>query len=414
MYIYRFLFLIIFGFTFLANAQNNLVEYAQKAKSISDLEDVNEKKYQLTEFAREFALYLKLNGTTMVSYDDLHIKTTNSSDSKYSLYYFNTFANGIIYRVDWFVLYGDVKKRKVLHGFDDTVGSQVKKGSGELQLHLSRQQHKHLDLYPLTFSFKDDIKTYKEFCDVAVICQFEELMLRPTEAERVSLNDSILHRMQVLWDDPELFGDKFEGIKRMSTMISEDGSAKVCTWNVVLPNSTNNFYGAVLVKTKDAVKVSILNDNTDKIRSPERSVLTSKSWYGAIYYDMVEVKDKSKQSYYLLLGYKPNNEMTQKKVVEPLVLVGNGQVRFGHSVFQEDRYVYKRLIFEYSATANMMLRYDKAKKRIVLDHLAPPSSMFSQNKRFYGPDFSYDAYVFDKEKWVLTKDIDVFNPGTTQ
>ncbi len=412
MYICKVLFLLMFGFFFEVGAQNNLEAYAQKAKSISDLEDINEKKYQLTEFAPKFAQYLELNGTSIGTNDDLHIKTTNSSDSKYGLYYFNTFANGIIYRVDWFVLYGDVNKRKVLHGFDDTVGNHVKKGSGELQLHLSRQQHEQLDLYPLTFSFIAEEKTYKEYCDVAVICQFEELMQRQTEAERISLNDSIMDRMQILWDNPELFGDRFEGIKRMSTLISEDGNVKVCTWNVGMPNSTNNFYGAVLAKAKNDVKVSILKDNTDKIRSPERSVLTNKSWYGAIYYDMIEVKDKSKQTYYLLLGYKPNNEMTQKKVVEPLMVIGNGQVRFGHSVFQEDRYLYKRLIFEYSATANMMLRYDKAKKRIVLDHLAPPSSMYSENKRFYGPDFSYDTYVFDKEKWVLTKDIDVFNPGT--
>ncbi|SMO74374.1 hypothetical protein SAMN06265379_106105 [Saccharicrinis carchari] len=414
MYIFKLSFLFIFLFSLNGGAQNNGVDFDLKAKSISDLDDINEKKYQLTEFASAFANYLEQNVVTIAAGEDSYIKTTNSSDSKYTLYYFNTFANGIIYRIDWFVLYGDIDRRKVLHGFDDQVSKQVKKGNGELELHLARQQHKQLYLYPLTFSFKEDKKTYKEYRDVAVICYFEELMQRKTEAERLSLNDSILHRMQILWENPELFTDNFNGIKRMSTLLSEDGKVKVCTWNLVLPNSTNNFYGAVVVKTKNGVKVSPLNDNTDKIRSPERSSLTNKSWYGAIYYDMVQVKDKNKRVYYLLLGYKPNNEMTKKKVVETLMVVGNGQVRFGHSVFRENRYLYKRLVFEYGAAANMMLQYDKENQRIVLDHLAPPNSMYIQNKRFYGPDFSYDAYVFDKEKWVLVKDVDVFNPTITQ
>jgi hypothetical protein len=62
----------------------------------------------------------------------------------------------------------------------------------------------------------------------------------------------------------------------------------------------------------------------------------------------------------------------------------------------------------------MMLRYDKNSEMIILDHLAPPSDLYKDNFRFYGPDFSYDGYVYEKGNWVLTKDIDVRNPKPVQ
>ena len=106
--------------------------------------------------------------------------------------------------------------------------------------------------------------------------------------------------------------------------------------------------------------------------------------------------------------------MTRIKVVDALVVINNSQARFGKSVFQSERVVDKRLVFEYAASTNMMLRYDKNSESIVMDHLAPPNNTFKDNFRFYGPDFSYDAYIYDKGKWVLNKDIDVRNPKLEQ
>jgi len=220
--------------------------------------------------------------------------------------------------------------------------------------------------------------------------------------------------MRVLWNNPEYFSNELKGLKRISCLFSDDKMVKVCTWNLPLPNASNNFYGAVMVKTDAGIKVSMLHDHSDQIRSPERSSLSAKKWYGAIYYDIISTKDSRKRPYYVLLGYKPNNEMTKKKVIETMQVLANGQVRFGHSVFQKDRYVLKRLVFEYTAASNMLLRYDEDEKRIVMDHLAPSSPLYQDNFRFYGPDFSYDAYVYEKGKWVLFKNVDVRNPKTVE
>ena len=239
---------------------------------------------------------------------------------------------------------------------------------------------------------------------------FEELLERESSKERLALNDSILDRMNLLWKNPEFFAHGFNGMKRISTLISEDKKVKVCTWNVLLPNSTNKFFGAAVANVKTGIKVQPFVDRTEKIRSVEKSVLTPKKWLGAIYYEIIEVKDKNRGTYYMLLGFKPNNEMTKKKVIETMLVVGNGQVRFGHSVLQTEKGLNKRAVFEYNAATNMLLKYDENKNRIVLDHLAPANSAYEGNYRLYGPDFSYDAYVWNKDKWVLKEDVDVYNP----
>ncbi|MGQ1783548.1 MULTISPECIES: hypothetical protein [unclassified Saccharicrinis] len=410
MYIFRGVFFLLFLFSSNTYGQKSFQPYNERAKSISDKTDINEKKYQLAEFAKEFKDFLTYYSSSIDINDSSYIKYTKSSDSKYEILYFNTYVEGMIYRIDWFVLHGETGHKKVIHGYHDEIVLNAKKGNGELKLSLSRLVEKGMTFYPLTFSFVTNGKTFMEFRDVATLCIFEEILKLNTTRERLALNEEIVDRMNILWSNPEYFANDFKGLKRISSLISEDASVKVCTWNLPLPNASNNFYGAVIVKTDNGIKVSSLQDNTNDIRSPERSSLSPKKWYGAIYYELIRVKDNKRREYYVLLGYKPNNEMTKKKVIETMQVVGNGQVRFGHSVFQKDRYVLKRLVFEYNTASNMLLRYDKEEKRIVMDHLAPPSPIYGDNKRFYGPDFSYDAYVFDKGKWVFYKDVDVRNP----
>jgi len=96
--------------------------------------------------------------------------------------------------------------------------------------------------------------------------------------------------------------------------------------------------------------------------------------------------------------------------VDVLWFAGN-KPRFGAPIFKNDRYTYNRLVFKYSHGANMLLRYDPKKKMIVMDNLEPSDAMYKGVYRFYGPDFTYNGYKFEKGKWVLYKNVDVRNPG---
>jgi len=408
MYIYR-LFVLIFLFcASISHAQLKLEDLEKKVKEISHLEDPHEKEYQLAEFEKIFTTFLKTYNEDATIADSSYIQITKSSDSKYKVYYYNVYREGIVYRLDWYVVYGDVYNRQVIHFADKTFSHKDKRGVGEFRLHLSRLSEGDLDLYPLTFSFKADGKIYHQFRDIATICMFEQFKYRETKKQKVDLNDSILQRMRILWDSKEYFNDYFKGISRISTLISDDKRVKICTWNIPLENSTNLFFGAVVCKNKEGeIKVYELNDDSEKMRSPEKAILSPHKWYGAVYYDIISIKDKSLGTYYMLIGFKPNDEMTKKKVVDPLIVMENVTPKFGHAIFQQNRVVDKRLVFEYAASANMMLKYEKHNQRFVLDHLSPPSSLYKGNYRLYGPDFSYDSYVLEKGKWVLYKDVDV-------
>ncbi len=403
------LFVLIFLFCVTTiQAQLEIKDLEKRVREISHLEDPHEKEYQLAEFEKVFTTFLKTFNENISVPDSAYIQITKSSDSKFKVFYYNTYKDGIVYRLDWYIVFGDVYNRQIIHFQDKSFSHKDKRGVGEFRLHLSRLTEGDVDLYPLTFSFKADGKIYRQYRDVATICMFEQFKFRETQKEKIALNDSILNRMRILWNSKEFFNDKFLGLSRISTLISEDKRVKICTWNIPLENSTNLFFGAVVCKNKDGnIKLYELHDATDKMRSPEKAVLSPRKWYGAVYYDMVSVKDRNYGIYYMLIGYKPNDEMTKIKVVDPLIVMDNVTPKFGHSVFQKDRVIDKRLVFEYAASANMMLKYEKHNDRFVLDHLSPPSSLYKGNYRMYGPDFSYDSYVLEKGKWVLNKDVDV-------
>jgi hypothetical protein len=270
----------------IVHAQTDFTYYEQKIKAISDLEDEHEKEYQLAEFAKRFSAFLQNNTIQDAVSDSAFIQITKSSDSKYRVFYYNTYKKGKVYRLDWYILYGGVNQKKVLHFFDKEIHHKIKKGTGEIQLHLARLNMGNVNLYPLSFSFVSDMKIYREYRDVATICMFEELLNRPEKEALLALNDSILGRMKVMWNSPEWFLSEFQGIKRMSTLISDDKKVKICTWNIQLPNSLNKFFGAILLKDKTGnIKVNPLIDVTQKIRSPEKAMLTPKKWFGAMYYD---------------------------------------------------------------------------------------------------------------------------------
>jgi hypothetical protein len=56
----------------------------------------------------------------------------------------------------------------------------------------------------------------------------------------------------------------------------------------------------------------------------------------------------------------------------------------------------------------MSLRFE-ADNFIVFDHLSPVSPEYKDNYQYYGPDFSFDSFNFEKGSWILKNDIDIRN-----
>jgi hypothetical protein len=126
-----------------------------------------------------------------------------------------------------------------------------------------------------------------------------------------------------------------------------------------------------------------------------------------LYYDFRAFK-KDKVTYWILLGIDYGNPSITRKVIDVLSFAPDGKAYLGKKVFVSGKDSKFREVFEYSSGAVMSLRF-VSDKMIVFDHLAPSSPALKGQKEFYGPDFSYDAYLLEKGLWHLKTNIDMRN-----
>lgn len=247
--------------------------------------------------------------------------------------------------------------------------------------------------------------------DIELRLLFLSLSKSQNDEEKISFCNEIKKRVNSLLKSEPYLSNDFNEYKELSTLISDNGKVKICTWNIEFNEGSHRFFGFVALNTLSAgIKIFELEDCFETIHSPEQASLTQLKWFGAIYYDLIETKYKG-EIYYTLLGYNGNNAFSQFKVIDLLVITEgkNPNIRFGYPLFSDEKRSRKRVIFEYSKKATMMLRYDADKKMIVMDNLAPIDQTYQNDFRYYGPDFSYNGFKFEKGKWVLINDIDIRN-----
>lgn len=260
--------------------------------------------------------------------------------------------------------------------------------------------------------FSSDKGSFLELVDLNLKVLFQKLTNSREDEHKIELSEQIASRLFPLLKEPSFFTNKFTGLEKLSTLISPDGEFKVCTWNVEFQDGRNVFNGGVAVRDikNNSIHFNALNDSRSMINSPERVALSPSKWYGAVYYDLVETEYK-KNKYYTLLGYNANDAFSKIRVLDVVTIAGNSRVTFGAPLFAYDKQIKRRVLFEYSARVNMMLRYDAKVKMIVMDHLAPSDPMFKNDPRYYGPDFTYDGFKFQDGKWQFISEVDLRNPA---
>jgi len=201
-----------------------------------------------------------------------------------------------------------------------------------------------------------------------------------------------------------VFEHDFSGIKKMAILKPEDEAFMIFNWNIPLNNGINQFK-AYLVLPIDGSnnRVEEFRIPTRKEKKLESRYLDLDKWYGCLYYDIIPVK-KGKTKIYTLLGFSPEKKALTKKYIDVLT-IRNDQPRLGEAIFEGDKGLKKRVIFEFSAEVSMTVRYQKGSDRIILDHLTPRSPEMEGNFQFYGPDGTFDAYELEKDTWKLKKGV---------
>jgi len=190
--------------------------------------------------------------------------------------------------------------------------------------------------------------------------------------------------------------EKIDIPQRISQTVSRDKNVGIYTWSLPTERGMYKYYG-ILKSPKGTFILDDINTNNEHLSNEK---FTDYKWYGAIYYDIIEIAINGKRAY-TLLGNDLKGVLSSKKVIEILSFDNNGNPVFGDNVF--DGKDNCRMIFEYNARASMYMRYHPEIKTIVYNFLIPINPNFEGDYRFYVADSSYDGLTFKNGKWTFVE-----------
>lgn len=224
------------------------------------------------------------------------------------------------------------------------------------------------------------------------------------ELERQNANTMFVKTLVTALRVPNSFLFQFDSVKTVSIVNSPDNRFRIISWHIMNDDGSYRFYGALQLNTGGPLKLFPLIDYSPLLEHPEDSVTDNRKWYGAQYYKIIRVTGD--KSYYVLLGWKGYTVNSTKKVIEVLSFKNDKPV-FGMDVFGSSRH--KRIIFQYTRQASMLLRYVPEQGLIVFDHLSPPDDKSKKNPESFGPDLSYDGYKLVNGRWKYVDNLDMRN-----
>ena len=247
-------------------------------------------------------------------------------------------------------------------------------------------------------SYEDSLKYY-----------FSQLAAERNDLAKENINAKLIAYFTIALNTDNSFDYNFDSLKNVGIIKSPDEKLRIITWNLPYNDRTHKYFGFIQYKKSRRETLTFqLNDESDFIEKPEFAVLDHNKWYGALYYQIIDNKYRG-TTYYTLLGVDLHDILTKKKIIEVLYFDSNDQPVFGKTVFKNVRESVTRVIFEYSAQADMALTYDEEKEMIIYDHLSPHRPSLKGQYEFYGPDFSYDGLKFERGIWNFYPDLDVRN-----
>jgi hypothetical protein len=201
------------------------------------------------------------------------------------------------------------------------------------------------------------------------------------------------------------FNYDFTALKGVNVIAAPDNSFRFFTWELHVDRDNYQHYGAIQYNTGE-LKLVPLIDRGSKIRqNPESVTTTNENWLGYVAYKMVPGGTFEGKEYYFLFGYDRYGMYRRQKILDVFYFDEKGTPTFGLPVFVtytpeghllEDR---TRLILQFSAEANVAMRFEDESHRIIYENLIiakGPNDEGPVNM----PDGSYHALEFGKDgRW---------------
>jgi hypothetical protein len=238
---------------------------------------------------------------------------------------------------------------------------------------------------------------------------YGRLMTIYTDDDRVRINDSIKTIIDSYVTSDSVFNHRFRTLRYLGQITSPDSSLKIVTWNLVLGSGNSRYY-SYFIKKQEAGKPNLIRKLTSTYReAPVKTdtLYTEFNWYGALYYDVRPFSVRGKQNY-VLLGIDYGNPYISRKLIDVISFSKGDSIIFGKRWFSNGITRKYRDVQEYASNGMMSMRFT-SDTSIVFDHLVPFSPSQKDDRQYYGPDYSYDAWYFDKDKWYLVINVDARN-----
>jgi hypothetical protein len=248
---------------------------------------------------------------------------------------------------------------------------------------------------------------------------FKEISENRNDAIKLQLNEQLKKKIGKMLRESESFSQPYNELPNLGKIYSDDGKVRIFTWAFPLEDKSYQYGGFVQYKTRKGVVTTPLRFRNDPYLPSKIGKISPQNWYGALYYKVFKVK-KRRDVYYIALGWSGNNAASDFKVIEPMEFSKDGKLSyFGKEVFsspqpenttrKKSKSLPHREVLEYSSDGRTALDYDINQKKIIFDHLVPIEPIYTDIRSYYGPDFTYDAYILEKGEWKFIENIDARN-----
>lgn len=264
------------------------------------------------------------------------------------------------------------------------------------------------DFLLILFLFITIASSHAGIDETKISVLFDSLRTCETDSLKDKISEQIKLTLGETLKDESSFDYPFSQIGNLGKVYSDDNNVRIYTWSYPYTDRTNGYGGFIQFRKKGKVTTTPLLMTKEAYLPSTQGKISAGNWYGALYYKIFHVK-KRKDDYYVALGWAGHNAAADFKIMETITFDGKGNASFGKMVFEKKGKNDSRIVLEYSAEAKITLNYDEASQRIVFDHLSPIEPGYKDIRVYYGPDFTYDAYLLKKGIWYLEENIDARN-----
>ena len=205
---------------------------------------------------------------------------------------------------------------------------------------------------------------------------------------------------------PGCFDYPFKRVMGMGILSSPDGKLKMFNWSAPREDNTLKYFCIFLHRPDKKSGIINVHELMHDGSLPQETVskyLDDEEWYGALYYEIIPI-NKGKNTIYTLLGWAGVDGITTMKLLDAIQFTSRG-IRLGAPIFKTENGVQKRFLLEYADDVSVSLRWFEKDKQLIFDHLSPRNPSLQGQFAFYGPDFTYDAFVLEKGKWIYHRDV---------